>query len=157
MTTSHHACTTSLPHPTPRFLTQRLASSHNASSAGKVPWASICTLKKLEELDMRLNIKLNPSVVPAELSQLAKLKILDLTKMNLCEHLPWDAICMLTKLEGIRCASRCMRLRVAFSLSFCVLILRAHFACSLCVFILLAGMHRHCSFDFAPNLRHNTP
>jgi hypothetical protein len=84
---------------------------------------------------MRLNIKLNPSVVPAELSQLAKLKILDLTKMNLCEHLPWDAICMLTKLEGIRCASRCMRLRVAFSLSFCVLILRVHCACSFCLLV----------------------
>jgi hypothetical protein len=42
---------------------------------GKVPWVAICSLKKLEELDLRLNVKLNPSVVPPEIAQLTKLKV----------------------------------------------------------------------------------
>jgi Leucine-rich repeat (LRR) protein len=69
--------------------------------AGVMPWGSVCTLTKLEALDLSYNDQLEGSEIPQHIDQLTGLKTLNLAEANLTGTLPWDSLCALTSLERL--------------------------------------------------------
>ena len=88
----------------PKFLSQlstlQRLDVHNAGITGELPWAAICSLDNLIQLEVQHNPGLNGSV-SNRLGQMTKLTILHLGFTSLHGPMPWGALCNLTSMQRL--------------------------------------------------------